>query len=183
MRCASPRFSTWLKASAKGHNPVDTVFLALRVLLSLAVVLGAIWYAHRRLTRGGRLTPRAAKAVNVVAKQSVGSKASVVVMDVDGQRFLLGVTEQSVTVLNTSETPVAEPVRELPAVTPSVPVRVAGVSTTNPGGGAAFARVLSEVQAEPSEHPAPAPVAYLPEVPGHRSSPLDGSILSPTTWR
>lgn len=158
---------------------MDTVFLALRVLLSLAVVLGAIWYAHRRLTRGGRLTPRAAKTVNVVAKQSVGGKASVVVMDVDGQRFLLGVTEQSVTVLNTSETPAEQP-RELTVVTPTPPARVSGVSATSPSGGAAFARVLSELQAEPTDHATPAPVAYLPEP---RTSPLDGSILSPTTWK
>jgi flagellar protein FliO/FliZ len=157
---------------------VDTVFLALRVLLSLAVVLGAIWYAHRRLTRNGRLMPRAAKTVNVVAKQSVGGKASVVVMDVDGQRFLLGVTEQSVTVLNTSETPAEQP-RELTAIA-AAPARVPGVSATSPSGGAAFARVLSELQSEPTEHASPAPVAYLPE---HRSTPLDGSILSPTTWK
>lgn len=157
---------------------MDTVFLALRVLLSLAVVLGAIWYAHRRLTRNGRLAPRAAKTVNVVAKQSVGGKASVVVMDVDGQRFLLGVTEQSVTVLNTSETPAEQP-RELTAVAPA-PARVAGVSATSPNGGAAFARVLSQMQTEPVEHANPAPVAYLPE---SRTSPLDGSILSPNTWK
>ena len=158
---------------------MDTVFLALRVLLSLAVVLGAIWYAHRRLTRGGRLTPRAAKTVNVVAKQSVGGKASVVVMDVDGQRFLLGVTEQSVTVLNTSDTPAEQPC-ELTAVRAATPARASGVSATSPSGGAAFARVLSELQAGPVEHVNPAPIAYFPE---SRTSPLDGSILSPNTWK
>jgi flagellar protein FliO/FliZ len=161
---------------------VETIFLALRVLLSLAVVLVVIWYAHRRLSRGGRLMPRAAKAVNVVAKQSVGSKASVVVMDVDGQRFLLGVTEQSVTVLNTSETPVAEhALSAAPALAaPSAPAAIAGVSTTRPNGGAAFARVLSQLQADPVEHANPAPVAYLPEP---KAGPLDGSILSAATWK
>ncbi|MEX1080043.1 MAG: flagellar biosynthetic protein FliO [Homoserinimonas sp.] len=157
---------------------METIYLALRVLLSLAVVLAAIWYAHRRLTKGGRLTPRAAKAVNVVARQSVGSKASVVVMDVDGQRFLLGVTEQSVTVLNTSETPAAEPAREH-AVAPSVPA-IAGLSTSRPNGGAAFARVLSDMQTPRAEHTTPAPVAYLPE---SGTSALDGSILSAATWK
>lgn len=157
---------------------METIYLALRVLLSLAVVLAAIWYAHRRLTRNGRI-PRATKTVNVVTKQSIGAKASVVVMDVDGQRFLLGVTENSVTVLNTSETPVAEPVREL-APAPSIPTPIAGISTTRPTGGAAFARVLSELQAEPAEHANPAPVAYLPE---QRNSAMDGSILSAATWK
>lgn len=157
---------------------METIYLALRVLLSLAVVLAAIWYAHRRLTKGGRLAPRAAKTVNLVAKQSVGSKASVVVMDVDGQRFLLGVTEQSVTVLNTSETPAAEPAGEL-APAPGIP-DIAGLSTSRPNGGAAFARLLSEMQSPRAEHTVPAPVAYLPE-PGNGA--LDGSILSAATWK
>lgn len=157
---------------------MDTIFLALRVLLSLAVVLAAIWYAHRRLTRGGR-APRAAKTVTVVAKQSVGSKASVVVMDVDGQRFLLGVTEQSVSVLNASATPVAEPApmpaHQLAPVEPP-PVRV----VPRPTGGAAFARVLSDLQAEAPASDHAAPLAFLPEP---RAGALDGSILSAATWK
>jgi flagellar protein FliO/FliZ len=160
---------------------VDTIFLALRVLLSLAVVLAAIWYAHRRLTRSGRMTPRAAKTVNLVTKQSIGAKASVVVMDVDGQRFLLGVTEQSVTVLNTSQTPVAEPEPEparMLAAASEAPAAVANVN--RPSGGAAFARVLSELQSEPAEVAQPAPVVYLPEP---RNGALDGSILSAATWK
>jgi flagellar protein FliO/FliZ len=162
---------------------VETIFLALRVLLSLAVVLAAIWYAHRRLTRSGRMAPRAAKAVNVVTKQSIGAKASVVVMDVDGQRFLLGVTEQSVTVLNTSATPGAEPVQEIatvpkPAQAPVIPAAPAVAS--RPSGGAAFARVLSDLQAEPADVAQPSPVAYLPEP---HSGALDGSILSAATWK
>jgi flagellar protein FliO/FliZ len=156
---------------------VETIFLALRVLLSLAAVLAAIWYAHRRLTRGGRFTPRAAKAVTVVTKQSIGAKASVVVMDVDGQRFLLGVTEQSVTVLNTSETPAAESPRQL-AAAPAIPAAVADEGRRS--GGAAFARVLSELQSEPADVAQPAPVAYLPEP---RTAALDGSILSAATWK
>ncbi len=156
---------------------METVFLALRVLLSLAAVLAVIWYAHRRLTKGGRM-PRASKTVNVVTKQSISSKASVVVMDVDGQRFLLGVTEQSVTVLNTSETP--EP--EISAVeTTATPLigRAIARPTARPAGGAAFARVLAEANGEQTEL-APAPVAYLPEAPG---GVLAGSILSATTWK
>ena len=169
---------------------METIYLALRVLLSLAVVLAAIWYAHRRLTRNGRV-PRAAKTVNVVTKQSLSAKASVVVMDVDGQRFLLGVTEQSVTVLNTSETPVAEPVA---APARELAPTVASVGTASPNGGAAFARpsaassnrgaafarVLSELQSETDDVAPPAPVAYLPEP---RSGALDGSILSAATWK
>lgn len=84
---------------------MDTVFLALRVLLSLAAVLGVIWYAQRRISRGNRA--RAGKTINVVGRQGIGAKASVAVIDMDGKRFLLGVTEHQVTILHTSDAPVA----------------------------------------------------------------------------
>ena len=99
---------------------MEIVYLALRVLLSLAVVLGLLWMVQRRLTRSGRM-PGAAKPVNVVTRQAIAPKASVVVVDVDGQRFLLGVTEQSVTVLSTTDAP-----------QPVMPAR------PHPAGGAAF---------------------------------------------
>ena len=129
------------------------------------------------------MTPRAAKTVNVVTKQSIGAKASVVVMDVDGQRFLLGVTEQSVTVLNTSATPGVEPAREIavapaPVQTPVIPAVPAVAS--RPSGGAAFARVLSDLQAESVDVAQPSPIAYLPEP---ATGALDGSILSAATWK
>lgn len=160
---------------------METVYLALRVLLSLGVVLGTVWYVHRRLTKGGRL-PRATKAVTVVTRQQIAPKASVVVMDVDGQRFLLGVTEQSVTVLNTSDAPppevvVAKAPRTLAAVD-SAPRSIPRAT-----GGAAFARVLSDLQG-PVNLPGPAhpaPVAYLPSE--NLTGTLNGSILSPTTWK
>ena len=84
---------------------MDTVFLALRVLLSLAAVLGVIWYAQRRLSRGSR--SKAGQTISIVGRQGIGAKASVAVVDVDGKRFLLGVTEHQVTILHTSDAPIA----------------------------------------------------------------------------
>lgn len=84
---------------------MDTLFLALRVLLSLAAVLGIIWYAQRRISKGTR--SKAGKAINIVGRQGIGAKASVAVIDMDGKRFLLGVTEHQVTILHTSDAPVA----------------------------------------------------------------------------
>ncbi len=81
---------------------METLAVALRVLLSLAVVLGLLWVLHRRLTRGDR-TRGTANPLQVVGRQSVGQKSSVVIIDVDGRRFLLGVTEQSVNVLHSTE--------------------------------------------------------------------------------
>ena len=84
---------------------MDTLFLALRVILSLAAVLGIIWYAQRKISKGTRA--RQGKTITVVGRQGVGAKASVAVIDVDGKRFLLGVTEHSVNILHTSDTPEA----------------------------------------------------------------------------
>ncbi|MGM0928717.1 MAG: flagellar biosynthetic protein FliO [Actinomycetota bacterium] len=85
---------------------METVVLALRVALSLAVVLGLLWVLQRRFSRGAHTGAR--KLVRVVERQTIGPKASVVVVDADGQRFLLGVTDQAVNVLDTREAPVEE---------------------------------------------------------------------------
>lgn len=85
---------------------MDSLILGLRVLVSLGAVLGLMWLLHRRLRRGTG-APKA-KALAVVARQSVGPKAAVVLVDTDGQRFLLGVTEHGINVLHTSEAPAAQ---------------------------------------------------------------------------
>ncbi|WP_138418227.1 flagellar biosynthetic protein FliO [Sinomonas gamaensis] len=89
---------------------MDSLILGLRVLVSLGAVLGLMWLLHRRLRRGTG-APKA-KALAVVARQSVGPKASVVLVDTDGQRFLLGVTEHGINVLHSSEAPAAEVITE-----------------------------------------------------------------------
>ncbi len=44
------------------------------------------------------------RAINVVAKQSLGSKANLVVVETEGSRFVLGVTEHNVSVIASSKT-------------------------------------------------------------------------------
>ena len=136
--------------------------VALRVALSLGVVFGLLWYIHRRLTRGGKLRA-AATPISVLGKQGIGAKASVVVVDANGMRFVLGVTEGNVTVLHSAEAPAA-----------------------------AFAEVLAAVP-EPVEGAAPAAVALAARkaastadglvAPGRVPGALGGSILSLATWR
>lgn len=140
---------------------MDTLLLALRVLLSLAAVLALLWLLQKRLSKRPRA--RAGGSVAVVGRQSLGRRASAVVVEVDGTRLLLGVTEQSVTVLHS-----------LGEVAPS-PEQ------------ADFARTLSGAQAMP-EGPAPELVPMLR--PRHNrgaarqgKSVLGNSILAPTTWR
>jgi len=83
---------------------MDTLLLALRVVLSLGAVVAVLWLVQRRVTRNtrGRGT---ADPVKVVARRGLGQKASVVVVDTGGQRFVLGVTEHSVNVLHSAEAP------------------------------------------------------------------------------
>ena len=143
---------------------METVVVALRVALSLGVVFGLLWYIHRRLTRGGKLRA-AATPITVLGKQGIGAKASVVVVDANGMRFVLGVTEGNVTVLHSAEAPAAafaEVLASTPASTPAaVPAPVAldaqkAASTANTDGLIA---------------------------PGRVPGALGGSILSLATWR
>ncbi len=130
---------------------MDTFLLALRVLLSLAAVLGVIWYVQRRMSRG--TTAQKNKTITVVGRQGVGSKASVALVDVDGKRFLLGVTEHAVTILHTADAPVA------PAE--------------------AFSRVLTTEAGDADESAETGQLGIRPAV----ASSLAGSILSADTWR
>jgi flagellar protein FliO/FliZ len=131
---------------------MDTLFVALRVLLSLAAVVGLLWFLQRRITKGTRST-RATKLVNVVTRQPLAQKASVVVIDVEGKRFLLGVTENSVT------------------------------------SAATFESALAEAESAPSARksaatPIPFPQQFDPRTGlPRRVGALDGSILSPSTWK
>ena len=143
---------------------METLFVALRVLLSLGAVLALLWLLQRRFARGGVGSSAKARAANnpaVVGRQSVGSKANVVVVEHDGRRFLLGVTEHGVNVLHSSE---IEPV---PGLDPDL-----------------FARELAA--AEPADvalvtqSTAPSDAVDASPLP---ASILAGSILSGDTWK
>lgn len=137
---------------------MDTLIVALRVVLSLSVVFVLLWYMQRRFTKGVRARG-GANLVTVVGRQGLGQKASVVVVDIDGQRLVLGVTEQSVTVLHGSETPV-------PAA-----------------GHAAFARSMGVATEHDTDTDADEPVRIRPRRKPAPSGVLGGSILSASTWQ
>lgn len=86
---------------------MDAFLLVLRVGLALTVVMVLLWMAQKRFSRGGSTGGQA--PVEVVGRRNVGQKASVVVIECAGQRFLLGVTEHSINVLHTSDAPIAVP--------------------------------------------------------------------------
>lgn len=115
---------------------MDALILGLRVVVALGAVLGLMWLLQRRLGQGtGRR--RADRALTIVSRQSLGQKASVVVVDAAGQRFLLGVTEHAVNVLHTGDIP-PEP-EEIP------------VPGTGRGFGD-FARILAEASPLSGSH-------------------------------
>ena len=67
----------------------STVVLGLRVALALACVFGLLWWAGRRMagTPAGRRAR--ASSLEVVTRQSVGQKASVALVEIEGRRLLL----------------------------------------------------------------------------------------------
>ena len=181
---------------------METFLAGARVVVSLAVVLGLLWMLQRRLTRGSRKTAPG-RPVTIVTKQAISPKASVVIIDVEGTRLLLGVTEHAVSVLQTGEAP--EPAIEV------------APAAAGPSGAKAFAESLSKVtaakftgqkvgaqnavQAAPvapeagAQKPAAkkvggqkkttelAPVAAFTGQVNPAGGMLAGSILSPATWK
>lgn len=138
---------------------MEPVFLALRVVLSLAVVLGLLWIVQRRLGRKARKN-NTGDLVTVVTRRGISQKASVVVVDVEGMRYLLGVTEQTVNVLGTSEAPIAR------------------AEVNDRAGAAEFAKSMSAASIDKAD---------LAVITGRRpslaSGALGGSILSPLVWK
>ena len=165
---------------------MDTFLVAVRVVVSLAVVLGLLWYLQRRIGRTGR-AQKITNPISIVGKRAVGQKAAVVVVDLDGQRFLLGVTDRAVTVLHTAERPLPSEAEFARSMTEAM----ASPAASSPAPAAAPTLVPSIVgptRVGPAlAGPAPvgpAPVgAALAASALATSSPLGGSILSPAIWR
>ncbi|MHA7240839.1 FliO/MopB family protein [Arthrobacter sp. TMS1-12-1] len=186
---------------------MDVVVLALRVLLSLGVVLALLFVLHRKVSKlnGNRA---GAGLVSVVARQGLGPKASLVVVEAEGTRFYLGVTEQSVSVLHSAVAPRA--LQAVPASDDAASSRRAARSgsdgaTTSSGPASSFAPVDS---ARPAPSLAPTPdadfaaslrlataghdpvpatrrAARAAQAAGtaHTTTALQGSILAPATWK
>lgn len=179
---------------------MDSLILGLRVLVALGAVLGLIWFLQRRLLKGkGKGRRRASTTLTVVSRQTVGQKASVVVVDAGDKRFLLGVTEHAINVLHTSDVPV-----ELSETT-TAEARVPGAarvpaerrelvpeSYPAPEG---FADIFRDASSTPlaenwpeATEPQAGRLTRRSEI--HRRSELDkqgqalhGSILAGSTWR
>lgn len=73
----------------------------LRMVASLAfivlVILGGAWFMRRT----GLLRAGPAQSLRVVGSQSLGARSSVVIVQVDDARLVVGVTPQQITLLHT----------------------------------------------------------------------------------
>ena len=167
---------------------MDQLILGLRVLVSLAAVLGLMWVLARRLRRGAA-SPKA-KALAVVSRQTVGPKASVVLVDTDGRRFLLGVTEHGISVLHSGEAPAVEPlavaeqtrgaVRDAAPRLEAAPLREADPDLEAVPEAVPISRRAARHAVDPSafDRELQRQLATGPE-----PQPLAGSILDLDTWR
>lgn len=167
---------------------METFLAGLRVVVSLAVVVGLLWVLQRRLTRGSRASA-ASKPVRIVTKQAISPKASVVIIDVGDTRLLLGVTEHAVSVLQTGDIPaeVEVPVEtssarafatRMSALTaPKVAVKTTVPKTTAPKATAPKTATAAQ------KSPELAPVAAFTDNGAQPGGMLAGSILSSATWK
>jgi len=144
-------------------------------VLSLAAVLGLLWFLQRRVARTAARR-RDSEAITVLGRQGVGPKAQIVVVQTDDARYVLGVTEHGVSVVDRL------PIK--PGDRPDGPARSTWSSATSEAASDAeeFDRILA---ATALTETAGAPTAdpMLRRRVRHRNDPLRGSILSPETWR
>ncbi|MFQ4148026.1 flagellar biosynthetic protein FliO [Arthrobacter sp. LAPM80] len=141
---------------------MDAFLLVLRVGLSLGVVMVLLWMAQKRFSKAGR--PGEQAVVEVVGRRSVGPKASVVVVEAEGLRFLLGVTENSISVLHSAE---------------ASPAYAGTDNGVYPADDPAFAEVL-KAAGEPALRKDVAAARRLRNASDTGS--LHGSIFAASTW-
>ncbi|WP_066516824.1 FliO/MopB family protein [Curtobacterium ammoniigenes] len=87
---------------------MDTLFTIVRVVISLAVVSGLLWFAQKKSRKWTKR--QSGHAVTVVSRHSLGGKSRIVVVEADGTRFVLGVTDGAVSVLKSRDADAPEAV-------------------------------------------------------------------------
>ena len=139
---------------------METLFLALRVLVALGAVLGLIWFVQRKMTRGGKKSAIAARfggaakrPIQVLGSHRLTAKASITVVEIDGVKLVLGVTEQGISVL--------EPAPAAPVVLAATPVAATIAEPAAIGSEGDLTRVAAPAEeALASAGVEPAPVDF-----------------------
>ncbi|WP_170228504.1 flagellar biosynthetic protein FliO [Nesterenkonia populi] len=146
---------------------MDELFLFLRVAVALAAVLGLIWFVGRRFYRSGGGTGQR-RLIRVVDRQGLAAKAAVAVVDVDGTRYVLGLSEQSVSLLDSYAA--ADAAEEAEASEPEQLPE------------ADFEAELAQANPHTSHELVPVSSPQPPTQTG-AGSRLHGTIFAPSTWR
>lgn len=158
---------------------MSTLVLAGRVVLSLACVLGLIWYAQRRFAGPlGRRRP-VGPQLSVVGRHTLGRHASVAVLAAGDRRLLIGVTEHGITLLTELDR-VEETEASDEAVGPVLRARTAAPATTR---RVAAVREIPVAAPPAGVRPAsaPAPSAYAVASTAATAAALAASAPAPTS--
>ncbi len=151
-------------------------------------MLGLLWYVQRRV--GKRMTQRRDEAeVTVVSRRSLGAKAQLVIVETDDRRYVLGVTEHGVNLLDSlpaghvthpvlHSTPASAAPEIVPAGSDAVARDADAAGQAAPSSRGEFERLLAAEAAASADQP-----SLRRHRRTRRADPLRGSILSPETWR
>ena len=156
---------------------MDTVLLVLRVRLSLAAVLGLMWWLGRRMQ--ARVGSKRRESLNVLGRQQLSRHSGVALIEAAGHRIVVGYGDDGVTFLHDA----GEVPDEAPAALGEARVEL---DVTGFAHQEATVSELRVVDADSTTGAIPSPVrstsARTADAQRHRS-PLEGSILAPDTWR
>lgn len=181
---------------------MDSVELIGRLIVSLAVVIGLIFFIAKRARGSARRKVRSDRLIDVLGRQSLSRSASIAVVRVAGQGLVLGVTEGRISVLSQIELDAVSA-----TLAPSAPA--AAATTTGAAAGSAIGEATTSPAAPRTGNDLLAALATEEEIlaaaravqstrGGHAPSPvasphsydvtpatgtLAGSALSPATWK
>jgi len=139
---------------------MDQISLAIRVVLSLAIVLGIMWAISRAMR--GRAPAIAGLPLQVIARASLGKRSSIAVISVGGRGVLVGITDHQVTLLGDVDVPTGSQPRSEVRTKLDVPQ-----FSDDPGAEDPL-HELDSLSLARAQQP---------------DGALAGSLLSPTTWR
>ncbi len=150
---------------------MDTVATIGRLLVSLAAVLGVMWLLARRARKG--MKGKSNRVIEVLDRATISRNASVAVVRVNDQAFVLGVAESQVSILGETDL-----VAALAAKDDAAQPRSRRAASTHRAP-----RTVPVNRTVPTPRVAdPQPVADRP-LAGTPQGALSGSALSPQTWK
>ncbi|WKY48535.1 flagellar biosynthetic protein FliO [Eubacteriaceae bacterium ES3] len=93
-------------------NDVFSVVLALLGTIGVLILTyyGSHWYAKRVARASGNIT--GGNHIKVVERIVVSKSSSLVIVDIEGQQLLLGISEQNISLIKELDTPLEIPVKK-----------------------------------------------------------------------